>query len=230
MFNSFRPTARVFFLFLSVVAVSTSARGAAKPAPAKPGELDDATLKVAIQESRLNFLASKTDDLKIHLPLDKMAGFHNSNGVHDLAGRVARGQEKREKLLAEAPKILQNRQKEIEEVFGDKLREAQELVKTPHNQAEMFLILLSDAVQQMNLPSDQSKPRMLLGGRLQKLFDEDSQRRNGKAGAQRDEAWLGKYQEETEKALFALLKPEQQKVLIRVWPILFPDGPKAPKE
>jgi hypothetical protein len=220
----------VFFLFLSVVAVSTSAHGAPKPAPAKPGEIDDAALKATAQESRLNFLASKTDDLKIHLPPDKMVSFQNSNGVHALAGRVARGQEKREKLLAEAPKILQNRQKEIEEVYGDKFRDAQELVKTPHNQAELFLLMLSDAVQQMNLPLDQSKPRMLLGGRLQKLFDEDSQRRSGKAGPQRDEAWLGKYQEETEKALFALLKPEQQKSLIRVWPVLFPDGPKPPKE
>ena len=199
---------------------------AASPPPA--GKIDDEILKPVIEEARLNFLAGRIADLMIHLPPDKAFGFTNSNKVDEAAGRVARGMESRQKFLAEAPKLLAKRRKEVEQVIGEKLPEAQELVKQPHNQAEVFVLMLTHAVRQMHLPPGQDKPRMLLGKRLQALYDEDARRRSGRDVPQRDEAWLKQYQADTQQDLFELLKPDEQKEVIRVWPILFPDGPSAP--
>ena len=202
----------------------------AERSPSAAGAIDDEILKPVVEETRLNLLARRVTDLKTPLPPDKAFGFTNSNAVSQAADRVARGMQSRTKFLSDAPKLLEKRRKEVEQVFGDQLDEAKELVKKPHNQAELFVMLLTDAVRQMRLPADQSQPRTLLAKRLQALFDEDARRRKGKGGPEEDRAWLDQYERETGKELLRALRPETQKELIRVWPVLFPDGPEAPAQ
>ncbi len=222
---------RAFGVLLAAVAILTHGASGAKTPP--PGKIDDAILKPVIEETRQRFLASKISDLDVHLPPEKAFAFANANEVHDGAARVARGNETKEKFLAEAGKTLEKRQKEIEQVYGEKLANAREFVKKPQNQAELFLLLLTDVTRQLNLPLDQDKPRVTLGKRLQKLYDEDMQRRvakakgKGKAPAEHDEAWLTTYEAETAKEVLAALTPEQRQEALRVWPTVFPDGPKA---
>ena len=210
-----------------------SAAGATGNAPkqaATPGGIDDETLRYVIEEARLNLLAQQIADLDIHLPPDKAFGFTNSNSVWQAAGRVARGIETRGRFMSEVPKLIEKRRTEVERVLGEKLPDGQALVKKPLNQAKWFVLALTNAVQQLHLvPPDEEKPRKLLARRLQKLYDQDARRRRNRGEAEPDQAWLDAYRAETEKELLASLKPADQKELIRVWSILFPDGPDAPK-
>lgn len=228
MSKSIAGDRRAFLAMALIFCASEIGWAAAGSAP-QPGKVDDAMLKPLAEETRLNFLARRVNDLGIHLPPQQAFTFTNSNQLHDAYQRVMRHMQSREKFLADAPKQLDKRKKEIETAFGEKLAAAKDLVKQPHNQAELFVMLLSDGITAMNLGADDAAPRMMLGKRLQKLFDEDAHHQSGKGGDS-DAAWLEQYQAQTEKDLFTALKGEYQKELIRIWTILFSGGHKAPTD
>ena len=191
------------------------------------GKVDDQILKVINEEARLNFLAGRTIDLNVAVPFEKMATFHNSNQLFLSSGQVAGGILKRETYLANAPAALKARRDEVAKVFGARLAEGQQLVLKPSNHAELFLLILTNALVQMG--SSTGDARAQLADRLQLLFNDDMQRRNAKWAKQpappdRDQAWLDHLVEQTEAALFTQLKPTEQGELIRVWPICFPKG------
>lgn len=214
------PVVTLMLLLLLTLAregIGAGATGPPPPAAAAAGRADDEILKPVVEEARLNFLAGRASDLKIPLPPGQAFGFANSNRVDEAAGRVARGMETRDKFLGEAPKLLDKRRKEVEQVLSDKLPEARELVAKPHNQAEVFVLMLTHGIRQMHLPpADEAKPRAVLGKRLQRLYDEDAKRRGGKAGPEPDDAWLRQYHADVQKELFDALGPDHQQELTRV--------------
>ena len=234
-----RPT--LVFSFAAVFAVLTTWRtsplnAADKSAVPVPGHIDADVLKFLTQESRLNELARHYADLGIQLPPDKAFSFGNSFEVRDLAMRLAFGAEKRPDFMKKASALIEKRRKQVEQGLGAKMHDAEVLEETPQNQAERLLQYLDDAITQMHLPPSEQKARIMLGERQQKLFDEDARRRGPALPGRRkppehDAAWLSDFVKETEAALASALKPEYQRELIRVWPVLFPKGEfEAPAE
>ena len=211
----------------TVALANPAGAGAGDKKPAVAGKIDDEILKGVLEEDRLNFLAGKANLVGLTLPFDKAAGFANFFAVGNLASRVATGSEKREVFLTEAPTMLEKRRREVESTFGEKLADAKKLVETPQYRAEYFVITLTEAVRQMHLPAEDSNSRILLSKRLQSLFDDDAKRHGAAPPADRDQTWLRDYISDSEKALFAVLKPEYQTELIRDWPVMFASGDVA---
>jgi hypothetical protein len=197
-----------------------------RPAVAEPSRFDEACLKYLVEETRLNFLANQYYNLDLHLPPDDRNAFLINVAVHDAARGIPLGFTPRDKFIADAPNLLDKRRKEIERVFGDKLKKAQGFVDEPQNQAQIFAQVLGDVIRPLNLPFDK-EPWATLLNRVQEMSREDFRVRN-KGAAKHDQAWLDAYDTETAKGVLAALKPEQQKEVIRVWPTAFPSGPKPP--
>ena len=145
------------------------------------------------------------------------------------------GTEKREAFLANAPATLQARRKEVEAAFGDKLAAARASLQKPLNAAEGLAIDLGMVVRALRLPPEDAKARVELGRWLQALYDEESQSRTARkvgkpAPAERDAAWLDKWVSDTGAGLMKGLKPEARAEVLRVWPVLYPDGRFKPPE
>lgn len=240
------PRALAPLLLLPLLAAAAKAPPKAPPktappaqkppvAPAQQTGLDLDVLKALADAERANAFGRLYSELGVTVPMEQAGDeMREAQQVWNDRGRLRAGQMTRDAFLKAAAEHNKKRLAGFEKRMGkEKFAKAQELVKRPHDQAELALVLLDIPLREVKLTPADQKARQALGGELQQLFNaraqRDNARRQGKETTQPTAEEVAKVVEEAVKNLMTNVSDDTRKELLRAWPALLPDGPQPPK-